>query len=279
MQLDSLNLPPTSASLASLPRFVKSSTTLGDVHKTGLGSSAALISSLVTALLVHLGIPARDQISGDGALSADAQALAHNTAQYVHCLAQGKIGSGFDVAAAIYGSHLYTRFDPSVLEPLMGADSVCVRVYDIEFSLSENSFQAAAPVLLLDILSPSNPTWKHKISPFHLPPYLRMVLADVDAGSDTPSLVSKVLKWRASSPTQGTMSRYQTRKLNSRSRCPPANELWDKIAADNNNFAVLLNRLAVTAEHDTAQYIKTLERFGQISATDVSHFVDQLEST
>lgn len=130
MQLDSLNLPPTSASLASLPRFAKSSTTLGDVHKTGLGSSAALISSLVTALLVHLGIPARDQISEDGALSADAQALAHNTAQYVHCLAQGKIGSGFDVAAAIYGSHLYTRFDPSVLEPLMGADSVCVRVYE-----------------------------------------------------------------------------------------------------------------------------------------------------
>lgn len=89
------------------------------MHKTGLGSSAALISSLVTALLVHLGIPPREQILKDGILTSSALALAHNTAQYVHCLAQGKIGSGFDVSAAIHGSHLYTRFNPKVLEPLI----------------------------------------------------------------------------------------------------------------------------------------------------------------
>lgn len=50
--------------------------------------------------------------------------LAHNLAQYVHCLAQGKIGSGFDVAAAVFGSHLYSRFDPSVLQQLMNDETV-----------------------------------------------------------------------------------------------------------------------------------------------------------
>lgn len=49
--------------------------------------------------------------------------LAHNLAQYVHCLAQGKVGSGFDVSAAVFGTHLYTRFDPKVLQQLMD-DSV-----------------------------------------------------------------------------------------------------------------------------------------------------------
>lgn len=38
---------------------------------------------------------------------------------------------------------------------------------------------------------------------FNLPPHLRLILADVSMGSDTPSLVSKVLKWRSSNPTEG----------------------------------------------------------------------------
>ena len=37
-----------------------------------------------------------------------------------------------------------------------------------------------------------------------LPPQTRLMLADVDAGSDTPSLVGKVLKWRKENPTEGT---------------------------------------------------------------------------
>lgn len=84
-----------------------------------------MISSLVTTLLLHLGIVSQDQVLQGGILASGSLALAHNTAQYVHCLAQGKIGSGFDVAAAIYGSHVYTRFDPSVLDPLMVKIPVC----------------------------------------------------------------------------------------------------------------------------------------------------------
>jgi phosphomevalonate kinase len=84
------------------------------VAKTGLGSSAALITSLVTALLVQTGLIAPDQLA-----SASARHLAHNVAQFVHCLAQGKVGSGFDVSAAAFGSQFYTRFSPAVLQPLM----------------------------------------------------------------------------------------------------------------------------------------------------------------
>ena len=45
------------------------------------------------------------------------------------------------------------------------------------------------------MLSPSNKAWDYKVKPFQLPPHTRIMLADVDAGSDTPSLVGKVLKW------------------------------------------------------------------------------------
>jgi len=84
------------------------------VAKTGLGSSAALITSLVTALLVQTGLIAPDELA-----SVSSRRLAHNVAQFVHCLAQGKVGSGFDVSAAAFGSQLYTRFSPAVLQPLM----------------------------------------------------------------------------------------------------------------------------------------------------------------
>ena len=53
------------------------------------------------------------------------------------------------------------------------------------------------------ILSPSNPAWDYRVAPFKLPPQTRLMLADVDAGSDTPSLVGKVLKWRKDNGTQG----------------------------------------------------------------------------
>jgi phosphomevalonate kinase len=111
-------LPVLLASLAELPPFNPTGVAIVDVAKTGLGSSAALITSLVTALLVQSGLIAPDQLP-----SVSARRLAHNVAQFVHCLAQGKVGSGFDVSAAVFGSQLYTRFNPAVLQPLMD-DSV-----------------------------------------------------------------------------------------------------------------------------------------------------------
>ena len=56
------------------------------------------------------------------------------------------------------------------------------------------------------VLAPSNPGWNHKVEPFALPPLTRIILADVDAGSDTPSLVGKVLKWRQEHAQEGGLA-------------------------------------------------------------------------
>ncbi|TFK54229.1 phosphomevalonate kinase [Heliocybe sulcata] len=176
-QLQALGLEPVFASLSKLTPFGKTGVRLPEVHKTGLGSSAALITSLVSALLVQFSvIPRTALLQEDDVMTNSDRQLAHNLAQYIHCYAQGKVGSGFDVAAAVFGSQVYTRFKPDVIQLLMGEDS--------------------SSLTLLPIISPSNKAWDYRVEPFKLPPLTRLMLADVDAGSDTPSLVGKVLKWR-----------------------------------------------------------------------------------
>ena len=85
------------------------------------------------------------------------------------------------VRPAIFGSHLYTRFEPSVIAGLMSGEQL----------EGEQQQQPLHPTL-----SPTNKAWNYVVKPFQLPPLTRLMLADVDAGSDTPSLVGKVLKWR-----------------------------------------------------------------------------------
>ncbi|RDB16968.1 Phosphomevalonate kinase [Hypsizygus marmoreus] len=193
-KLASLGLPRTLDSLSQISPFAPTGAPLSQVHKTGLGSSASLITSLVSALLLHFSsIPAASLESND----SKGRLLAHNLAQYVHCLAQGKVGSGFDVSAAVFGSHLYTRFNPSVLHGLMGDD-------------------ATKGQALLPILGAGNKAWDYRVQPFKLPPLTRIMLADVDAGSDTPSLVGKVLKWRSEKPEEALALWTSLDKLNAR---------------------------------------------------------------
>lgn len=71
------------------------------VAKTGLGSSAALTTSLVGALLQHLGVV---DLAGNEAAVAEGKMRVHNLGQISHSLAQGKVGSGFDVASAVFGT-------------------------------------------------------------------------------------------------------------------------------------------------------------------------------
>lgn len=125
---------------------------LKDVHKTGLGSSAAMVTSLCAALLLHWDSQSSSSSASKTATSAlpdslpssptilsssppppalfpqpthaetpdkDTLSLIHNLAQYVHSLAQGKVGSGFDVSAAVYGSHVYRRFAVECLNDLL----------------------------------------------------------------------------------------------------------------------------------------------------------------
>ncbi|KAJ3331239.1 phosphomevalonate kinase [Blyttiomyces sp. JEL0837] len=200
-QLSRSNLPLTTTSLASLPPFCSTHTTIPKVHKTGLGSSAAMITSLVGSLLSHFNavklpsaIPAsveQQQQQQEKDLEQRGVTIVHNLAQLTHCLAQGKIGSGFDVSAAAFGSQSYKRFSPDVLEGYMNGLSVEVSKFDRGKSIVE-------------LIEPGSGgyAWDNDVKPFRLPPGLGLMLADIDAGSSTPKLVSGILGWRKSKPEE-----------------------------------------------------------------------------
>ena len=89
-----------------------------EVAKTGLGSSAAMTTAVVAALLHYLGVVNLSAFSEDPhQQNKDSMDLdvVHMIAQSAHCIAQGKVGSGFDVSSAVYGSQRYVRFSPEVL--------------------------------------------------------------------------------------------------------------------------------------------------------------------
>ena len=103
-ELRSRGMPLLTSSLQKLPRFhacPKDASGQVIVNKTGLGSSAALTTSLVGALLQWFGVIRLGLRKGD-----DDRRIVHNLAQLAHAVAQGKIGSGFDVAAAVYGEYV-----------------------------------------------------------------------------------------------------------------------------------------------------------------------------
>ncbi|CAG8556898.1 9532_t:CDS:2, partial [Dentiscutata heterogama] len=169
-QLKKSNLPLNTTSLRTLTPFCKVYTTLKKVHKTGLGSSAAMTTSLVAALFVYFKCVKNVN-------DIKERTLIHNASQFCHCLAQGKVGSGFDISAAVWGSHV----------------------------------------------------WDNQVKPFTLPPEFKMILAEVDSGSNTPRMVGKVLAWRKATPEQ-------------------ANILWNAIAS---SCAIVIdNLIELTREYE-----------------------------
>ncbi|CAN3372938.1 hypothetical protein DIURU_002829 [Diutina rugosa] len=132
---------------------------INNVPKTGLGSSAGLVVVVSAALLGEF-VP-------DIGKQKD---LLHNIAQVAHCSAQGKIGSGFDVAAAVYGSIKFQRFDPKLVESAINKPS--------------------------EVKSICDRPWKFGHEPISLPPRIKLLMGDVSGGSNTPKLVSQVLQWK-----------------------------------------------------------------------------------
>ncbi|MED6144332.1 hypothetical protein PIB30_014680 [Stylosanthes scabra] len=107
--------------------------------------------------------------------------LLHKIAQTAHCIAQGKVGSGFDVSSAVYGSQRYVRFSPEVIS----SAQVAAQVLPI-------------PEVITDIL---NGNWDHDRTEFSLPPLMTLLLGEPGTGgSSTPSMVGAVKKWQKSDP-------------------------------------------------------------------------------
>ncbi|OTB01106.1 hypothetical protein M426DRAFT_323755 [Hypoxylon sp. CI-4A] len=194
---DYYSLPDSSVSSTS--RFAKFPTKLKDAHKTGLGSSAALVTALTAALLTHyLPRNAFDLETDEGKLTL------HNLAQAAHCAAQGKVGSGFDVAAAVFGSCVYRRFSPSLLRdvPEVGAPG----------------FSAAVAACV-------EQPWDTDVSSrtgAKMPAGVALRMCDVDCGSQTVGMVKQVLRWRDETDPTG------------------ARKLWGDLQASNEALGAVL---------------------------------------
>lgn len=194
------------ATTTTKQRFLNFNVPLQEAHKTGLGSSAALVTAFTAALLAHY-------LSADllSFTSEGGKARVHNLAQAAHCAAQGKVGSGFDVAAAVYGSCIYRRFSPSILEnlPEVGSTGFSARLK----SITENS----------DL--PQDWDMEINKSGAVLPASLRILMCDVDCGSETVGMVKKVLSWRKENAEEAVL-------------------LWRTLQKGNEDLAEKLRRLA-----------------------------------
>jgi phosphomevalonate kinase len=215
--LQARELPASVEGLRALPEFLAAARDEhGALHKTGLGSSAALTTSIVGALAGGFGVGEL----GDGALGDDARHAIHAAAQLAHCVAQGKIGSGFDVSAAVYGSQCYVRFGADLLAEFMddALGDVC----------------AARMLALCATIA-----WGNERSPFALPPNMRLVLGDVSCGSNTPSMVRKVLAAK-------------------RDRAEEFVPLWQELGERNKHVRRFFERIA-RASHDGLLRCSTLD--------------------
>lgn len=176
----------TKETTSTLEHFVGFRLPLTEAHKTGLGSSAALVTALTAAVLTYYLPPNIIDLE-----RSQGQQRLHNLAQASHCTAQGKIGSGFDVAAAVYGSCVYRRFSPQILEGLgdIGKDG-----------FSENLR------MIVDDIHPES-KWDTNVdkTAARIPQGLALVMCDVDCGSETVGLVKSVLRWRKESPEESKL--------------------------------------------------------------------------
>ncbi|OQR87355.1 hypothetical protein ACHHYP_09100 [Achlya hypogyna] len=221
-QLLERGLPVTRDNLATLPAFLPCPVDADGraiIMKTGMGSSAALITSLVGAVLRFFGsVTLPTPTSTTSSPGVD---VVHNLAQIAHSIAQDKIGSGFDVSAAAYGNQCYNRFHPDRIKAFVGQRNLA------DLSAAELATCISAQEL-----------WDNVVKPFGLPPSMRMIMGDVNAGSATVSMVRQVLAWKSADPVGSTA-------------------LWEKLNAKNMAIVAQFEALPVVSPHVWAQLATT----------------------
>ena len=169
--LASRGLEPTIDNIKQIPKCNATGTRISKVSKTGLGTSATLVATLVAGLLIHHGmiVPTNNVIGEQDLILVD------KISQLSHSMAQGKIGSGFDISAACFGSQVYRRFSPTLLA---------------------SALQTPGDAQLISRCIEQK--WDQSVFSTRLPKGIRILLAEVHQGSNTPKMVSKVLEWRNS---------------------------------------------------------------------------------
>ncbi|KAL7545872.1 hypothetical protein ACHAWF_009224 [Thalassiosira exigua] len=183
------------------------------VNKTGMGSSAALVTSVVGALLRFfcvISLPVRldgmSHTKDEHNSEKEGLRIAHNLSQICHCHAQGKVGSGFDVSSAVYGSHIYTRFSKGVINGFLDSMASTAKGEYDGLQLSETLSKQL--VGLVD-----GAEWDCSVNPISLPPGLELLMADVCGGSESPSMAKKILEWKKNKRRVGFMDDYYWKDL------------------------------------------------------------------
>lgn len=108
-----------------------------------------------------------------------------------------------------------------------------------------------------------------------LPPRFEMVLADVDAGSNTPSLVGKVTEWKKSKPEWGassgvTLTCYVFSVLTISVFSLLAKQLYRILASANQTLADTLFSLTLAYGQDPGAYDEAVELAASKKSKEVS---------
>ncbi|XP_010540730.1 PREDICTED: phosphomevalonate kinase-like [Tarenaya hassleriana] len=250
-QIESWGLPLTSESLATLSPFASitfnaeesnGANCKPEVAKTGLGSSAAMTTAVVAALLHYLGVADLSDPCKEGNLACSGLDVIHMIAQTAHCLAQGKVGSGFDVSCAVYGSQRYVRFSPDVLS----FAQVAVNGLPL-------------PEVIGGILKGK---WDHERSEFSLPPLMNLFLGEPGSGgSSTPSLVGAVKKWQMAEPEK-------------------SRENWKNLSDANLELETKLNMLTKLAKNHWDAYIGIIKSCSVLTSEKwMQHATEPIKET
>eukprot|EP00249_Psilotum_nudum_P018359 c26763_g1_i1 orf=217-1722(+) len=224
--IESKGLSLCSDTLVSLPAFSsiilnspdgtdKSDMLVPEVAKTGIGSSAAMTTAVCACILHYLGavkVP-QARVSQKWQVNVDLD-IVHVVSQVAHLMAQGKVGSGFDISAAVYGSQRYVRFSPSIVSMVMNTHLPLLEVMKVLLSQK----------------------WDGEKKQFSLPPLFSLVIGEPGAGgSHTPSMVGAVQRWRKDNPEKASV-------------------LWSQLAQANLDVEKGMLQLKQIAESDAIKY-------------------------
>ena len=145
------------------------------VSKTGLGSSAALTVSVIGGILKFF-------------TNKDDLEVVHKLAQLANYIFANKIGSGFDIASAVYGSIMYKRFSEKSLGNLnqnsTPADIVRVVKKDWDYDIKKIKFPDTFKLIFVDFKGESTSTRQFVAQTYKLkeknPEYYNFLIKSMD---------------------------------------------------------------------------------------------------
>lgn len=82
---------------------------------------------------------------------------------------------------------------------------------------------------------------------------MTLLLADVDAGSNTPSMVGKVLAWKKASPVE-------------------SERVWNELSKSNEELAKVFGMLKEEYKDNREAYEKEVEKLSKVSSKEVKLF-------